>query len=70
MFPEKTKTFFLAIWHWHQFLYLSPSPRQDCFEGVSPSSDENVKGILEKACKALIEAKAEHLALVFNGIGC
>lgn len=41
--------------------FPSPAPVQvkDCFEGVSPSSDENVKGILEKACKALIEAKAE-----------
>ncbi|CAK9044487.1 Dihydroxyacetone kinase (DHA kinase) (Glycerone kinase) [Durusdinium trenchii] len=32
---------------------------KDCFEGVSPSSDETVKGMLEKACKALIAAKSE-----------
>lgn len=42
-----------------QFPELAPVKVKDCFEGVSPSSDENVKGILEKACKALIEAKAE-----------
>ena len=34
---------------------------EDCFEGVSPSSDETVKGMLEKACKALIAAKSEQL---------
>eukprot|EP00435_Cladocopium_sp_Y103_P048366 s217_g14.t1 len=42
-----------------QFPAPAPVKVKDCFEGVSPSSDENVKGILEKACKALIEAKAE-----------
>ncbi|CAE7870193.1 dhaK [Symbiodinium microadriaticum] len=30
---------------------------RDCFEGVTPSSDEQVKSILEKVCKALIGAK-------------
>ncbi|CAE7610697.1 dhaK [Symbiodinium sp. CCMP2592] len=30
---------------------------RDCFEGVTPSSDEQVKTILEKVCKALIAAK-------------
>lgn len=42
-----------------QFPEPAPVKVKDCFEGVSPSSDENVKAILEKACKALIEAKAE-----------
>lgn len=42
-----------------QFPELAPVKVKDCFEGVSPSSDENVKAILEKACKALVEAKAE-----------
>ena len=34
---------------------------QDCFESVTPSSDEKVKTFLEKACKALIAAKVEFL---------
>lgn len=42
-----------------QFPEPAPVKVKDCFEGVSPSSDENVKAILEKACKALVEAKAE-----------
>lgn len=48
----------LDVWRYFWWFFLQI---QDCFESVTPSSDEKVKTFLEKACKALIAAKVEFL---------
>ena len=49
------------------FWWVFPYHIQDCFESVTPSSDETVKTFLEKACKALIAAKVEFLGRTCGG---